>query len=233
MPTSAEIKRTLASYSSPKQAANLARFFKCARGQYGEGDKFIGVKVPQQRVVANQYYAVLPLSQIASLLHSPIHEHRLTALLMLVKKYEKGEDKEKQTIFSRYLKNLRFINNWDLVDLSAPRIIGAHLQNRSKRLIFQFSHSKSLFIRRISIISTLFFIKQGDVKYTLAIAKNLLEDKHDLIHKAVGWMLREVGKRDLKEEEKFLQLHYKKMPRTMLRYAIEKFPGVKRKFYMS
>ncbi len=233
MPNSKDAERALASYSSPKQAANLSRFFKTAPGQYGEGDKFIGVTTPQQRLVANQLYKELSLPAIASLLHSPIHEYRSTALLMLVKRYEKGGKEEKQRIFQLYLKNLRFINNWDLVDLSAPNIVGAHLQNRSKRLIFQFSRSKSLFTRRISIVSTYFFIKHKSYKETLAISKILLEDKHDLIHKAVGWMLREVGKRNQEAEEKFLRLHCKKMPRTMLRYAIERFSDEKKRKYMA
>lgn len=229
MATYKDAEAALKTQASAAQARVLAGFFKTGKGQYGEGDKFIGVKVPQQRLVANQFYQRLTLAQIAQLLHSPIHEHRLTALLMLVNRYENGGKDEKQKVFALYIKNIRYINNWDLVDLSAPLIVGKHLFHRPKSLIYRFSRSKMLFIRRISIISTYFFIKQGIYKDTLAIAKSLLEDEEDLMHKAVGWMLREVGKKDEQTLLRFLKENYARMPRTALRYAIEKFPEEKRR----
>jgi len=206
-------------------------FFKTGKGEYGEGDIFAGLKVPAQRKLASEFRD-LTLKDLKILLNSPVHEERLISLFILVDKYEKGGKKEKEIIFSFYLKNRKGINNWDLVDLSAPKIIGRHLLNKNKNLLFKFALSKNLWERRIAILSTFEFIRNNEYDTTLKITEILLQDKHDLIHKAIGWMLREIGKRDLPAEEKFLKIHYKKMPRTMLRYAIEKFPETKRKKYL-
>jgi 3-methyladenine DNA glycosylase AlkD len=206
-------------------------FFKTGKGEYGEGDVFAGLKVPTQRKLAGEFRD-LSLTDLKILLNSPVHEERLISLFILVDKYERGDDQEKKVIFSFYLKNRKGINNWDLVDLSAPKIIGKHLLNKNNSLLFKFAVSKNLWERRIAVLSTYEFIRNSDFQTTLKIAELLLEDEHELIHKAVGWMLREIGKRDLQAEEKFLKIHYNKMPRTMLRYAIEKFPETKRKKYL-
>jgi 3-methyladenine DNA glycosylase AlkD len=206
-------------------------FFKTGKGEYGEGDVFAGLKVPTQRKLAREFRD-LSFNDLKLLLNSKVHEERLISLLILVDRYENGDEQEKKVIFSFFLKNRKGINNWDLVDLSAPKIIGKHLLNKNKSKLFKFAVSKNLWERRIAVLSTYEFIRNKDFKTTLKIAELLLEDEHDLIHKAVGWMLREIGKRDLQAEEKFLKIHYKKMPRTMLRYAIEKFPETKRKKYL-
>jgi 3-methyladenine DNA glycosylase AlkD len=206
-------------------------FFKTGKGEYGEGDIFAGLKVPSQRKLAREFRD-LSLTDLKILLNSPVHEERLISLFILVDKYGKGDKQEKEAIFSFYLKYRKGINNWDLVDLSAPKIIGKHLLNKDKNLLFKFALSKNLWERRITVLSTYEFIKNNDFDLALQISEMLLKDKHDLIHKAVGWMLREIGKRDLQAEESFLKIHYKKMPRTMLRYAIEKFPETKRKKYL-
>ncbi len=206
-------------------------FFKTGKGDYGEGDVFAGLKVPTQRKLAREFKDLI-LTDLKVLLNSSVHEERLIALFILVDRYGKGNEKEKAEIFSFYMKNRKGINNWDLVDLSAPKIVGKHLLNKDRSLLYKFASSKNLWERRIAVLSTYEFIRQDDFETTLEVAEILLEDKHDLIHKAVGWMLREIGKRDLQTEEKFLKKHYKKMPRTMLRYAIEKFPESKRKKYL-
>ena len=212
-----------------EKAKILQRFFKTGPGEYGEGDVFLGIVVPEIRKLVKKY-SNLKIKEIIKLLHSKIHEERLTALLIMVNKFQVEEDKEK--IYNLYLKNTKYINNWDLVDLSADKIIGDYLLNKPKSILYKLAKSKRIWERRISIIATFNFIKNNKFKETLKIAKILLNDEHDLIHKAVGWMLREVGKRDLKTEEKFLKKYYKKMPRTMLHYAIEKFPEKKRKQYL-
>jgi len=206
-------------------------FFKTGKGEYGEGDVFVGLKVPTQRKLAREF-SDLTLSDLKRLLNSPIHEERLISLFILIDTYDKGNEKEKDDIFSFYLKNIKGINNWDLVDLSAPKIVGNYLLDKDQSLLEKFANSNNLWERRIAILSTQEFIRNGSFDRTLKIAQTLLNDKHDLIHKAVGWMLREIGKRDLKTEEKFLKVYYKRMPRTMLRYAIEKFPEAKRKKYL-
>ncbi len=217
--------------ASPAKAKLLARFFKTGPGEYGEGDVFIGVMVPDTRQVARQYSGLI-LPETKKLLHSKIHEERLCAILILIEKYRKADDRLKEDIYNFYLTNTGFINNWDLIDLSAPQIIGNFLQDKSKAKLYQLAKSKSLWERRISILATFNFIYRGQPKETLKIAKLLLNDKHDLIHKAVGWMLREVGKRcSQKTLEDFLAPYYKKMPRTMLRYAIERLPPGKRNAY--
>ena len=217
--------------SNPRQAKVLQRFFKTGKGEYGEGDIFLGVKVPDQRKIANKF-SELSLKDLEELLKSEIHEYRMTALLVLIKQYEKADEEDKKKIFDFYLKNSRNINNWDLVDISAPKIVGDFLLDKSKSILYKLAKSNNLWEKRIAIISTIAFIRNNEFDDTLKISKILLKDQHDLIHKAVGWMLREVGKRDQKVEEEFLKKHYSKMPRVMLRYAIERFEEKKRKFYL-
>ncbi len=208
------------------------RFFKTGPGEYGSGDRFIGVVVPKVRQVAKVFES-LPLTIVKKLLRSPIHEERQLALFILVLKFQKADEKERSTLFKFYVEHLRFVNNWDLVDGSAPYIVGPYLHKKKRTLLFDLARSNNLWRRRIAILATLYFIKQGDFQDTLKLAKILLTDKEDLIHKAVGWMLREVGKKDLAVEEDFLQKHCRKMPRTMLRYAIERFPEGKRSRYLN
>ena len=226
-----EIKSDLSQLGNPEKARILSRFFKTAKGQYGEGDIFLGIPVPEQRKVAKKY-SNLPLNDLQELLSSEVHEHRLTALLILVNKYNKADSASKTIIFNFYMKNTTNINNWDLVDLSAPKIVGDYLLNKDRSVLFKLARSDNLWERRIAVLSTFTFIKNNDFKDTLKISKVLLLDDHDLIHKAVGWMLREIGKRDQEIEERFLKKHYTQMPRTMLRYAIEKLNERKRKFYL-
>lgn len=223
-----KVIKELESLKDDEQAINLQRFFKTGKGEYGEGDVFLGIKVPVQRKVAKKHN--LSLDELQSMLNSRVHEHRLTALFILIRKYEKENNKDEIAEF--YLKNTRNINNWDLVDLSAPRIIGEHLFGKDKSVLYKLAKSDILWERRIAIISTASFIKRGSFDDTLKISKMLLNDKHDLIHKAVGWMLREVGKKNQDVEEGFLKENCSKMPRTMLRYAIEKFDEKKRKNYL-
>lgn len=230
-----DLKAELSNHANADKARILSGFFKTGKGQYGEGDIFIGITVPVLRKIAKQYFRI-SASHIDKLLHSPYHEHRLCGLLIMVYQYERlKEDKLKDLIYEQYLSNTAFINNWDLVDLSAPKIVGTHLLNQSDRtILYKLAKSKDLWERRISIISTFAFIKEGDSKDTFAIARLLIDDKHDLIHKAVGWMLREVGKRISEStEKKFLDQHYSTMPRTMLRYAIERFRENERRQYLT
>jgi 3-methyladenine DNA glycosylase AlkD len=226
-----ELRKELKKEANKEQAVNLQRFFKTGIGEYGEGDKFYGIKVPVQRRIAKSHND-LSLDDLKELLNSSVHEERLVSLFILVDQYTRGDDKIKETIFSFYLENSKNINNWDLVDLSAPKIIGAHLLNRKKDILFKLAASSNLWERRIAILSTLYFIKNLHFETTFQISESLLRDKHDLIHKGVGWMLREVGNKNLTEEENFLKKHYKQMPRTMLRYSIEKFPEKRRKDYL-
>lgn len=226
------LKKDLKKLSSRQKAKNLQRFFKTSKGQYGEGDKFIGVVVPDIRKVAKQY-SDLSLKQVSELLHSQIHEERLCALLILVIQYQAGDSKKQKQIFDLYLKNYKYINNWDLIDLTAPRIVGAYLADKPKDILYKLAHSKNLWQKRVAILSTFQFIYYGQSEETMKIAKILLHDKHDLIHKAVGWMLREVGKRcDEKILLDFLDKNYKTMPRTCLRYAIERLPEARRLAYL-
>jgi len=225
------LKKELKEISNPRQAKILRRFFKTGKGEYGEGDIFLGVKVPDQRKIVNKF-SELSLKDLEKLLSSKIHEYRMSALFILIKRYEKANEQEKKRIFNFYLKNTKNINNWDLVDLSAPKIVGDYLLNKPKDVLCKLAKSNNLWERRIAIISTLAFIRNNEFNDTLKTSRVLLSDKHDLIHKAVGWMLREVGKRDQKIEEEFLKKHYSKMPRVMLRYAIERFEERKRKFYL-
>jgi len=222
-----KIKSELKKFSVPEKIPIYQNFFKTGKGQYGEGDVFIGVSVPNTRKIARKYKDV-SLDVVEGLLESEIHEERLLGVLILVRKYEKqGEE-----IAEFYKKNNQKINNWDLVDLSADKILGRHYFNRDRGDLFRLALSSNLWERRTAIISTFYFIKNNQFDDTLKISEILLEDSHDLIHKAVGWMLREVGKRNLEIEEKFLKKHYRKMPRTMLRYAIERFEEGKRQAYL-
>ncbi len=225
--------RDLNKFADKNKAQLLQGFFKTGKGEYGEGDIFIGVVVPSQRLVAKKYRE-LPLNEVQKLLNSRIHEHRLTALLILTYKFTKADEKMQKQIVDFYLKNTRHINNWDLIDLSSVEILGEYFLEHPeyKKTLYKFANSQSLWERRISIIATFTFIKSRQFTDSLKIAEMHLDDKEDLIHKAVGWMLREIGKRDLTIEENFLEKHYQTMPRTMLRYAIEKFPEQKRQHYL-
>jgi 3-methyladenine DNA glycosylase AlkD len=239
-----ELQRELKKLADPKRAEILQKFFKTGKGEYGEGDIFIGVTVPKIREIAKKYSSI-DLKQLEGLIKSKIHEERLLALLILVDKYETTN--HKKIVLHFYIKNIKYINNWDLIDLSAPEIVGRHLFSNSRiriiianknflatpqQILKELAKSESIWERRISIISTFAFIKNRQFAHSLRIAEMLMNDKHDLIHKAVGWMLREIGKRDLQTEIEFLDKHYKKMPRTMLRYAIEKFPEKQRAAYL-
>ena len=227
----AELQNVTKQKANKQRAEILQRFFKTGPGEYGEGDVFYGIKVPVQRTVAHQFQH-LPLNDLQILLKSKVHEERLIALLILVLKFKYADEIVREKLFKFYLKNSEHINNWDLVDLSADKIVGAFLIDKDKSLLFKLAKSSNLWERRIAMLSTYCFIKNGVFEVTLQIAELLLRDQQDLIHKAVGWMLREIGKRDLEPEEEFLKLHYKQMPRTMLRYAIEKFPEAKRQAYL-
>lgn len=207
------------------------RFFKTGVGEYGEGDLFRGIRVPVLKKVARDY-KTLSHSATLKLLRSQYHEDRLVALLILNHQFVRGDDATRKKLYASYLKNTRFINSWDLVDVSAPMILGAFLQDKDRTVLYQLAQSRDLWERRIAILATFQFIKRGETADTLKLAAMLLSDSEDLIHKAVGWMLREVGKRDLKAAESFLRRHYRRMPRTMLRYAIEKFPKSKRQRYL-
>ena len=224
-------KKALRRFASKKKAKELQCFFKTGPGEYGEGDIFVGVTVPNIRKVAKEYSNSV-VADLVLLLKSPIHEERLLALLIMVEQFNRGSESERRALFNLYLKHTKNINNWDLVDLSAHRIIGAFLFDKNRQILERFAKSKILWERRIAVLSTFYFIGQGEYAFSLKISKLLLKDEEDLIHKAVGWMLREIGKRDLKAEEDFLKVHYRNMPRTMLRYAIERFPESRRKAYL-
>lgn len=227
-----EIDQDFQKLKNPDQAAVLQRFFKTGPGEYAEGDIFLGLKVPQTRTLVKKYNN-LSLAEITELIKSPIHEKRLLALLLMVEYKKQADEKLAGQLYNLYLKNTRFINNWDLVDLSAEHIVGGYLKNKDRTPLLKLAKSKLLWERRIAILATFNFIKTGDPVWTLRIAELLLADEHDLIHKAVGWMLREVGKRCSRQaEEDFLKKYYKKMPRTMLRYAIERFPEKLRLKYL-
>jgi len=226
-----DVKQKLMSLASPDVAKSSMRFFKTGPGQYGEGDTFIGIKVPTLRAVSREFRS-LPLEDIRSLLSSPIHEERHLALMILVWQVAKRDDDYRRAAFDFYLENTKFINNWDLVDSSAPHVVGGYLLGRSRKPLFQLSKSNSLWERRIAIVSTQLFIRHDDFDDTLAISEKLLNDQEDLIHKASGWMLREVGQKAQAVLEAFLDQHAAAMPRTMLRYAIEKLPPEQRHAYL-
>ena len=212
-------------------AEHSQRFFKTAKGEYGAGDIFLGIRAPVLRKQVKKYRGI-SIAEVYKLLHSKFHEERLLAVLMLVQLFKTADVEEQKQIYDLYLRNTEFINNWDIVDISAGNIVGAYLHQKDKALLYRLVYADNLWERRISIISTFYFIRQNEFDDTLKIAEILLNDKEDLIQKAVGWMLREVGKREIEIEEEFLQEHYMKMPRTMLRYAIEKFPETRRKMYL-
>lgn len=217
-----DLAKELQSHADLNKAKILKRFFKTADGQYGAGDHFLGINVPTLRIIAKKY-PNLSFSEIEKLLNNKTHEYRLVALFILITQFKKADNKLRGKIYKFYLKNSPRINNWDLVDLSAPNILGEWLLQNPREILFRFACSKNLWQKRIAIIATLAFIRKRQFSDTFKIAEILLADSHDLIHKAVGWMLREVGKRDEKLEKQFLDKHCKKMARTMLRYAIEKF----------
>lgn len=227
-----QVKDALSSYINQEKADYLPRFFNAVPGGYGEGDLFMGIAVPDQRAVAKKYYQKASLDEITALLKDEYHECRLTALFMLVNLYERTKDEAlKEAVIDSYLNHLDHVNNWDLVDSSAYKLLGPHLQNRDRAILYELAMSTDLWRQRIAIITTLHFIRQHDFNDTLSLAEILLHHPHDLIHKAVGWMLREVGNRNLEMEREFLNKHYREMPRTMLRYAIEKFdPGVREQY---
>jgi len=225
------IKSKLRELANKKNAEVAQRFFKTGPGEYGEGDKFLGIRVPVLRKLAKEYQTIT-VEEAERLLKSPIHEERLLSLFILIHIYSKGEEAVKKGIYKLYLNNTKFVNNWDLVDVSAEHIVGNFLLNKGKNPIYRLAKSEDLWERRISIMSTFYFIKHGQYSETMKISKVLLHDNEDLIHKVIGWMLREVGKRNLPLEEEFLKKYYKEMPRTMLRYAIERFPEPRRLRYL-
>ncbi len=227
-----EIKKHLRKCSSRRKAKASRWFFKTGPGEYGEGDLFIGVTMPELRGIA-RLFADASDKNIEKLIKSAVHEERMLALLILVLNFKKGSPREKSTIHRFYKKHMFYVNNWDLVDCSAEHLMGTYLLEKSRRPLYKLARSKNLWYRRIAIVSTFSFIKKQQYEDTLAIAGMLINDKEDLIHKASGWMLREVGKRSIVSEEGFLRKNYKAMPRTMLRYSIERFPEKKRKMYLS
>jgi len=222
-----EIKRK----SDKKRAVISQSFFKTKEGEYGEGDIFLGLTVPVQRSIALKFVD-LSFIEIEKLLKSTFHEYRFIGLIILIERFRNTDNKGRDKIYTFYLRNIRFVNSWDLVDLSAPQIVGRYLQNSGREQLYIFCRSESLWERRISVVSTIVFIKNNDFKDALKISAILLADNHYLINKAVGWMLREIGKKDMQILENFLKMNSKKIPRTTLRYAIEKFPEKKRKKYL-
>lgn len=223
-----DLERELAAGADPERAGALAWFFKTGKGEYAEGDKFLGVTVPNLRRIALRYRS-LPLTALSQLLASKFHEHRVAALEILVAQYEKGDHAQRGQIFEFYLQHTARINNWDLVDGSAPYIVGEHLLNSPREILYTLVLSENLWERRIAIVSTLAFIKRRETEDTYRLSEQLLGDKHDLIHKATGWALREAGKVSPTALLRFLKKHYTRVPRTTLRYAIERFPADQRK----
>jgi len=225
------LRSRLRRLASPADARFLGRYFKTAPDEYGAGDRFIGIRVPVLRRFAREFRG-LSLPEVTRLLRSGIHEERLLALLLLVDACRRAEEPDRAGIYRMYMKNLAWVNNWDLVDSSAPHIVGRHLENRSRAVLFRLARSKNLWRRRTAVLATFHFIRRDDFADALRLAEQLLADPHDLIHKAVGWMLREMGKRDVAQLKKFLQKHAARMPRTMLRYAIEKLPAPERRRHL-
>jgi 3-methyladenine DNA glycosylase AlkD len=224
-----EVGRDLHDLANPRRAAAASRFFKTAPGQYGAGDRFLGIPVPTLRKLAAQYQA-LSISEISALLSSPWHEARLLALLIMVRQFRGATRRRQRALYRLYMRRRARVNNWDLVDCSAEHIVGAYLRDGGRRELTRLARSSRLWERRMAMMATFHYIKRGEFDDTFRIARLLLDDPHDLIHKAVGWMLREVGNRNRSAEEAFLRRHAKAMPRTMLRYAIERFPeGLRRR----
>lgn len=218
-------------FASPQKATDLRWFFKTGPGEYGEGDQFLGLTNPQLRALARTF-AALPLADLSVLLHSPWHEERALALMILVRQFEKATPATQDACYTFYLRHTHRINNWDLVDISAPHIVGTYLRHRDRSILYELGASSNLWEQRIAVLATLAFVRDGQFHDTFQLAASLLRHPHDLIHKAVGWMLREVGKRDRPAAEDFLRRHYRQMPRTMLRYAIERFPEPLRQQYL-
>jgi 3-methyladenine DNA glycosylase AlkD len=229
--TANDVRVKLRHLGSPARAEASKRYFKTGPGQYGEGDIFYGNCAADVRQLAREYQSIAE-AELLKLLRSPFHEERGVALLIFVRRFPKAEPSARRHIYETYLAHTEFINNWDLVDISAPRVVGAYLFDRSRKPLYQLVRSPGLWERRISMISTAYFIGQHDFTDTLELAERLLGDREDLIHKAAGWMLREVGKRDMDVARRFLAAHYDRMPRTMLRYAIERFPEAERQAYL-
>lgn len=227
-----KILTELKSVSKKEKEEIFQRFFKTGKGEYGEGDIFAGITVPEIREISKRYFKEMSLEEVEYFVQHKIHEYRLFGLLTLTYMCKKADEEKKKNIFDLYIKNLQYVNNWDLVDLSAPNIVGEYLKEKDRAILYELARSKNLWKQRVAIISTFSFIRNKDFVDTLNISEILLHHKHDLIHKAVGWMLREVGKRDPVVEEKFLKKYYKEMPRTMLRYAIERFEEEKRQKYL-
>lgn len=230
--TAAVMRQALRSRANKEIAKHSSRFFKTGKGDYGEGDRFHGVRVPVVRSLVKKFRDA-PQRSVLALLKSNWHEERMLAVLLLVEQYKRGTQEEKKATFDAYLAHRSYVNNWDLVDSSAHLIIGPQLETAPRQLLREFAVAESLWDRRIAMMATYHFIRQHEFVDALEIAKLLRDDEHDLIHKIVGWMLREIGNRDRPTEEKFLKQHYQKMPRTMLRYAIEKFPESRRKAYLN
>ena len=226
-----DIKNEMRKLANKKTAKHSQRFFKTGKGQYGEGDIFLGIRVPVLRKIAKKFRRI-SLAEVSKLLESKFHEERLLSILMLVNLFKSGDEDDQELIYELYLDKTKFINNWDIVDISAGNIVGAFLFEKDKAPLYRLVFSENLWERRIAIVATFYFIRNDEFDDTLKIAEILFTDKEDLIHKAVGWMLREVGKRVIEIEEEFLEEHYLKMPRTMLRYAIERFPETRRKMYL-
>lgn len=226
------IVKDLEQRADTAQAKILSGFFKTGKGQYGEGDVFRGIKVPIIREIVNKHYKTVSLDEVTSLLHSAYHEDRLCALLLLVKQMSGADDHLQKKIYTVYAKNTRYINNWDLVDLSAPLITGVYLESRSREQLYKWAKSALLWERRISVLSTFWYIKKSSFDDACAIIEMMFNDKEDLMHKACGWMLREIGKRNQPVLEEFLKKHYARLPRTTLRYAIERFDEPKRQSYL-
>ena len=226
-----DIKNEMRKLANKEIAEHSQRFFKTGKGQYGEGDIFLGIRVPVLRKIAKKFRRI-SLAEVSKLLESKFHEERLLSILMLVNLFKSGDENNQELIYELYLDKTRFINNWDIVDISAGNIVGEFLFEKDKAPLYRLVFSENLWERRIAIVATFYFIKNDEFDDTLKIAEILFTVKEDLIHKAVGWMLREVGKRVIEIEEEFLEEHYLKMPRTMLRYAIERFPETRRKMYL-
>ena len=229
--SAAGIRKEIRALADKRIAEHSQRFFRTAKGEYGEGEKFLGIRVPVIRAQVRRHRDA-SMKALIVLLKSPWHEERLFAVLALADRFKRGDAASRRETFTAYVEHRRYVNNWDLVDGSSHIIIGGWLENRSRRLLYKLARSQVLWDRRIAIMSTYHFIKNEDFDDTLALAEILLNDEHDLIHKATGWMLREVGNRDRPTEDGFLNEHYRKMPRTMLRYAIEKYPERTRRAYL-
>lgn len=227
-----QAQKELRKLANKKIAEHSAGFFKTGKGEYGEGDTFLGIRVPETRKIAKRHTDI-PLSDVKKLVISKYHEERLLGLVIVANKYAKAkEEAEQEKLYKFYVNHFKYINNWDLVDVTCPHVIGRHLMYRDRKVLYKWARSKHLWTKRIAMLTNWWFIRSGDLKDVYPIAEILVNDEHDLIHKAVGWMLREAAKKDMKKTEAFLKKHCKTMPRTMLRYAIERFPESKRKKYM-